>query len=283
MTETTAERTRSWQAVDPNRGRDLVDARLQLHHAAQLATAFGISYLAAQADDSHTNLEWIESIGALASKSAGSPAVRVAVRPNALAILILDANANVTATYLLDGRTISDAAEWIRGQLTERGFDAARYTLKRHYQIPTHALDSGAAFRASQPALFGELARWYSNAAATLEQFASVTPNAAPVRCWPHHFDIATIVEVAQGKTVGLGMEPGDEYWQEPYFYTNMYPSPNADVPRPELGGNGLWNTRDWVGAVLPSSRLGTTNQHVQVDDFIRTAVSACKRILLGG
>ena len=283
MSAPASQAPRTWRPLDPTLGPDLVDARLQLHHAAQLATALGISYLPAQPDDSHTNLEWIEAIGALASNPAGAPGARVAVRPNAFAMLILDATANVIATHLLDGRTVDDAARWIRGQLAEHGLDGARYTLKRHYEIPPHPVDTGAAFRASRPEMFEQLANWYSNAAATLEQLASATPNASPVRCWPHHFDIATLLEVAPGKTVGVGMEPGDEYFQEPYFYTSMSPSPNADEARPELGGNGLWHTRDWIGAALPASRLGATNQSAQVDKFTRTAVSACTRILLGG
>jgi hypothetical protein len=281
MTTPAHEIRRDWRQLDPRRATDLVDARLQLHHAAQLATAFGISYLPAQPDDSHTNLEWIERAGALASKSVGAPAIRVAVRPDAFAILVLDASANVVATYLLDGRTVDDAARWVRGQLAEHGLEGARYTLKRHYEIPPHAVDTGAAFRAATPALFEQLAAWYANAADALERVAATTPNASAVRCWPHHFDIATLVEVAPGKTIGLGMEPGDVYWQEPYFYASMSPSPAADAPRGDLAGNGLWHTRDWIGAELPASRLAATNQQAQVDEFIAGAVSACTKILL--
>jgi len=279
----TREASRTWRQLDPQRGVDLGDARLQLHHAAQLATAFGISYLTAQPDDSHTNLEWIDSIGALASKTSGSPAIRLAARPHAFAILVLDERANVLGTYLLDGRTIENAASWIRGQLAEYGLDPARYTLKRHYEIPRHAVDDGASFSATHSDRFDQLASWYSDAAATFEQVVSSTANASPVRCWPHHFDIATLIEVAPGKTVGLGMEPGDEYWQEPYFYVNMSPSPTPETPRGELAGNGVWNTRDWIGAVLPASRVGETGQQSQVEEFVRSAVRECTRILRGG
>jgi hypothetical protein len=282
MTPATREAGRTWRQLDPRRGVDLVDARLQLHHAAQLATALGISYLPAQPDDSHTNLEWIEVVGALASKPAGSPTIRLATRPHAFAMLVIDGRANVLGTYLLDGRTIADAAQWIRGQLAEYGLDGSRYTLARHYEIPPHPVDNGAAFNATHPALFEELASWYSNGAATLEQLAAATPNSSPVRCWPHHFDIATLVEVADGKTINVGMEPGDEYWPEPYFYASMSPSPDADAPRGDLGGNGVWNTRDWIGAVLPSSRLSETGQQSQVEEFVRSAARECTRMLRG-
>jgi hypothetical protein len=282
MTAPTREARQSWRPLDLRRATDLVDARLQLHHAAQLATALGISYLPAQPDDSHTNLEWIDAIGALASNPAGSPALRLAARADPLAILVLDSRANVRATYSLDGRTVDDAAGWIRGQLAEYGFDSARYTLKRHYEIPSHPVDAGAAFRATTPASFEQLASWYSNAAAALESVVLATPGASPIRCWPHHFDIATLIEVAPGKTISLGMDPGDDYWREPYFYASMSPPPDAAAPRAELAGNGLWHTRDWIGAVLPASRIDSANQQTQVDAFIRSAVSACHGLLLG-
>jgi hypothetical protein len=282
MTAPTRETRQSWQPLDLRRATDLVDARLQFHHAAQLATALGISYLPAQPDDSHTNLEWVDAIGALASKPAGSPALRLAARAHPLAILVLDSRANVRATYLLDGRTVDDAAGWIRGQLAEYGLDGARYTLKRHYEIPSHPVDTGAAFRATTPALFEQLAIWYSNSAAALEAIVSATPGASPIRCWPHHFDIATLIEVAPGKAINLGMDPGDDYWREPYFYASMSPTPDAAAPRAELAGNGLWHTRDWIGAVLPASRIDSANQQAQVDAFIRSAMSACRGLLLG-
>jgi hypothetical protein len=281
MTSPTREARRSWRPLDPQRGTDLVDARLQVHHAAQLATALGISYLPAQPDDSHTNLEWIDAIGALASNPAGLPAIRLAARAHPLAILVLDSPANVRGTYLLDGRTVDDAARWIRGQLAEYGLDGARYTLKRHYEIPPHPVDAGAAFRATTPALFEQLAIWYSNSASALEPIVSTTPGASPIRCWPHHFDIATLIEVAPGKAISLGMDPGDDSWREPYFYASMSPRPDTDSPRAELAGNGLWHTRDWIGAVLPASRIDAANQQTQVDAFIRSAVSACRGLLL--
>ena len=48
-----------WPLVGNLDPAGLVDARLQTHHAAQQVVALGISFLPAQPDDSHTNLEWL--------------------------------------------------------------------------------------------------------------------------------------------------------------------------------------------------------------------------------
>ena len=40
-----------WAALNPSRVKQLTDARLQVHYAAQFAAAVGISYLTARPDD----------------------------------------------------------------------------------------------------------------------------------------------------------------------------------------------------------------------------------------
>jgi hypothetical protein len=113
-----------------------------------------------------------------------------------------------------------------------------------------------------------------------LDALVASTPNAAPVRCWPHHFDIATLVEVAAGKTVGFGMDPGDVYYTEPYFYVNMYPFPSAP-PTTTLPIGGSWHSREWIGAVLPGSRLERDGQREQIAAFFAAAIAEATRTLL--
>ena len=76
--------------LDTSMAASLSDARLQAHHAAQFATAAGISYLPPEADDSQTNLEWLPELGALASHVIPGPSpFRIAVRVSDLTLLAL--------------------------------------------------------------------------------------------------------------------------------------------------------------------------------------------------
>ncbi|MEP6491081.1 MAG: hypothetical protein ABJF01_00295 [bacterium] len=278
----------TWRALDPHESPNLVDARLQVHHAAQLVSALGISYLVHEPDDSHTNLEWLDALGALAGRPImGSSLIRGAVRFHPLALLTLDDHNAPRATMPLHGVTITGAAEWMRARLAECDLDPAAYTLDKHYTIPSHRVAGAGAFDDSAAAAFENLSRFYSDASLALEQIAGATPNAAPVRCWPHHFDIATLLEVtdesgaAARKTISLGMTPGDAYYHEPYFYASMYPSPSTDGVRPPLEGRGDWHSLDWLGAVLPGSRLVASTQQTQVDAFLSSAVAACTSLLV--
>ena len=262
----------AWRQVDPARAALLGDARLQFHHATQLATALGISYLPPQADDSHTNLEWLSDLRALASRPVNAAkTIRLAVSPHPLALLALDgANATI-ATLPLHGHTIDSAVRWIRTQLEAAGMEPDRYTLERHYTIPPHPVVDHLPFDTTRDEDFAELAAWFANANLLLTEIVSERPNASEIRCWPHHFDIATLISVAPKQTIGVGMEPGDVYYAEPYLYVNMTPSPQQNVARPPLAGGGSWHTKEWTGAVLTGSHLAYSNQRAQCEAFLRS------------
>ena len=269
--------------LKPELAAALTDGRLQLHHAAQLATAAGISYLAARPDDSHTNLEWVPALGALASRSipAGS-GFRVGVRASDLTLLVTDLSTRERGAYSLNGRTMANAAAWLGGELTRAGVDARRYTLSRHYEIPAHAVARGAAFDARTTAVFSELAKWIGNAASVLEARAAASVNASEVRCWPHHFDIATLFDFGESRTSGVGLELGDQYYAEPYYYVNLHPAPPASAVTAPLAGGGTWHTHEWIGAVLPGSRLvrGAAAQELQIGAFLDSAACAVREVL---
>lgn len=274
--------TPSWSATAPDRARGLVDARLHLHYAAQFATAFGISYLRHEPDDSHTNLGWDVALYALVSHAATGARglVRVGVQARTLDVVIVRDGA-IVRNVALPGLTIEAAAERIRASLGDEGFDAQRYTLDRHYDLPAHPLAGGAPFRADKAAL-DELARWFGNAAIALGRVAREAKGASEVRVWPHHFDIATLVSHPGGTANGVGLEPGDAYYAEPYYYVNASPQPRAEQATATLDGGGMWHTDEWVGAVLPGSRVSgdAAAQQAQVRAFLDSALAACRTMV---
>ena len=269
-----------WQPIRPEESTRLSDSRQQLHHAAQLASAAGISFLDPKPDDSHTALEWVPGLAGLFSRPVPAPTVfRVGVRPTNTALLIATENDQPFAELRLHGKTILDAVEWVRRNVESLGGDAQRYTLKRHYDIPDHSVSMGDTFDTSDRAAFEELSRWFANGASLVSSIARSIHNSSDVRCWPHHFDITTLIRATPEHTIGIGLEPGDQYYDEPYFYVNMHPRPAAASVRSRpLWGGGTWHTRDWIGAVLPGSKLGAASaQEQQVREFIDSAVSACR------
>ena len=250
----------AWQrlaAADPT---TLVDARLQLHHALQVIVSIGISYLPPRPDDSHTNLEWLPDFAALGTNWLESgQRLRFGLRPAELSLIALS-DQGVTSELALDGRTVADAVEWLHAALIAAEYDGSRLTTKKHYEIPPHAVASGAAFKRDVPEKFAELGRSYADAHALTSYIVGARAGASPPRCWPHHFDLATLITLPElpgrgTRTIGVGLSPGDDSYAEPYFYVGPYPHPKPDQLKP-LGSLGKWHTQGFVAAVLTASKL---------------------------
>lgn len=271
-------------AVDPTA---LTDARLQLHWAAQVVQAVGFTHLPAAADDSHTNLGWSSGLGGLVGRPFSGASLRAGLRFADLSLLVTD-DATVLGRCPLDGATLDDAYAWMADAVREHSLGAASGVLgRRDYEMPDHAVATGAAF-ATNPQALGELAAWYDNANAVLSAVQGMSPHASPVRCWPHHFDIATLIAVGpdvgaeSARSIGVGMTPGDANYAEPYYYVTPWPYP--DAPGLPALTHGRWHTEGWIGAVLTGSDVtvhdANAAQAMMLDAFLREAVAAAHRAL---
>lgn len=266
-------------AVDPSR---LTEARLEAHHAIQIVVSLGISFLVHQEDDSHTNLEWLDAAKALAGRLVPAPRpFRGALRLRDLTLLMLDEQGRRQSEFSLPGRTIDSAYAWLKGEAAKAGLDPAILRSEKHYTIPAHPVASGTPFAVAEPKEFHELENYYAGADLLLNSLARITPSASQVRCWPHHFDLATLIALGQDRTIGVGLSPGDDSYREPYYYVSPSPYPTATLPSLQLGE---WHRNGWVGAVLTGSRLrgfsDPPGQGEEAGSFLSEAVAKCRELL---
>jgi hypothetical protein len=273
----------SWTRVGNVPPSGLSDARLQLHHAAQIAVSAAISYIPARSDDSHTALTWSAPLRALTTEpitTAGG--LRIALRVEDLTLHAIDGNGLATRSFALPGRTIADAHAWLGEVSAQAGLDVARLTARKHYTIPPHPVASGSAFSAGGGRELEELSHYWADAAVVLEELVARTTGASAVRTWPHHFDIATLIELPGGprRTIGVGQSPGDDSYGQPYWYVGPYPYPPV-TNLPALAGSGHWHTEGWVGAALAAGDyVAAVDQRAQIAAFIDSAVAACRKLL---
>ena len=270
----------TWRPLGAVAPTALVDARMQLHHAAQVANAAAISLLRPEADDSHTAFTWDTSLGALVAREIARPrAMRFALHVADLTLLQLVGDALV-AGYPLAGRTQAEALAWVQERITAAGGDGASVSMQRHFAIDGAAPDAMRPWRAADGAA-RELAAWWANASQLLTEIGERETAAGPVRCWPHHFDIATLLSeprAADGTrhTIGIGLSPGDEYHAEPYWYVGPYPHPRVDRLPPLRAGS--WQTRGWFGAVLTGSEVVAAGDGVAQERLTRAFVEEALR-----
>jgi hypothetical protein len=100
-----------------------------------------------------------------------------------------------------------------------------------------------------------KLARMYAQAAELLARIHT------PVRLWPHHFDVAVLID-----KLGVGFLAGDDEIDEPYWYVYNTPMPD---PLPALRV-GEWHRGHWTGAVLKGDPDAAT-----IEAFLREAMAA--------
>ena len=273
-----------WKRVGDMLPGALTDARLQLHHAAQIAVSAAISYIPARSDDSHTALTWVASNGALVTEqiTAAAP-FRIGVRVEDLTLHAIDSELRSTNSFNLAGRTVGEANDWLGAVAAEAGLDLARLKSAKHYTIPGHPVASGAPFSAQIGSALAELSKYWSNAGMVLDDLVRATEGASPVRTWPHHFDMASLITLPGAgprRTIGVGQSPGDDSYPEPYWYVGPNPYPPVTA-LPAIAGSGHWHVERWVGAVLVASDyVGAPDQPSQVAAFLASAVAACRTLL---
>ena len=277
---------RQWTPLGAAAPTALVAARTQLHHAAQVANAAAISLLPPEPDDSHTSFEWDARLHALVARPApASMSFRFALRVADLSLAVVRGG-EIAELFSLDGRSVADGFAWATEQVRRAGGDAAGMTMRRHFQIPGAPPDAAHPFAVHDGAAFAELAAYYGDADALLRDVQSAMAGASEVRCWPHHFDIATLVAEpgAERATIGIGLSPGDEHYAEPYLYVGPYPYPDTRaLPALDVG---RWHTEGWVGAALTASAIvaaGDAAAQAQLArSFVDGAVATVRRLRAG-
>jgi hypothetical protein len=273
---------RALRRVDQDR---FGEARIQAHFAAQWLARVARAYIPARAGDAHTNLRWDDAFGGLTAHALPDGR-RLGLRIADLTLLLPHAaSGGVSSAFPLDGRSDADARAWLGEKMSAIGLESSALDEPPPYEMPVHAIARGAVYAASKLNEFlGELSTWYSNANAVLgtirQQIATQNLNAPPVRCWPHHFDLDTLVTIEPGHTMGIGFSPGDVYYEEPYFYVSMYPHPDF-MTLPSLPSIGHWHSKDFSAAIAPAHRIiEAKEQENDIRAFLCAATKAAIKAL---
>ncbi len=262
---------------------EFMDSRNALHHAAQVASALAATYL--DGDDPHVdaNLGWDLRMGAW----TGHPVhgVRAGLRPSDGSWILVRGD-TVVSTRPCAGSTTAGALAWLAQVAPAYGHDGMDDRALRPvgYGLPDHPVDHGTAFTEISGLHRAQVERWTSATATALEAVRRSNPGASSVRCWPHHFDLATLLpldpegsDAESARSIGVGMTPGDAGIGEIYLYVTPWPYPQARRG-PSLPAGGTWHTEGWFGATLRASAASGSTE--AVIEFYDAAIAACRDML---
>jgi hypothetical protein len=272
----------AWEPLGHVAPPALRSARLTLHWAAQIVAAAGSTLVEALPDWSHTALTWLDSPRGLAGAPLAGGA-RAFLGTEELFLAVVASDGRLGDRFALADRTLADGLVWLAGAVARAVGRPERPLVRPVHELPPSAVGDGAPFLIEREAM-AELSSWYANASHLLAEVAR-TPGALPVRCWPHHFDLATLIQQGgeageEARSIGVGLSPGDGSYDEPYWYVTPWPYPKDKQGSPLPAGH--WHTSPWFGAVLTASELGgdPASQEPRSRTFLQSAIAAAKELL---
>ncbi len=278
-----------WRPVGGADFAQLSEARMAAHYAAQWLARAARAFIPARLDDSHTNLGWDEALdGFVTHKLQGA---RLGLKLPGLVLALLEGDGGTPSRlFPLDGCADKDARAWLGQEIHALGLDAKKLDAPSPYEMPAHAIAKGGAYGASKLAsALDELAAWFANAEISLgriqQEYAAKKLQVSPLRCWPHHFDLAVLITLdaiggEHARSVNVGLSPGDGSYDEPYFYVSPYPYPEA-AKLPKLPKLGHWHTKGFTAAIAPASRIiAAQDRQGETEAFLAEAVAGAVKVL---
>ncbi len=257
----------------------LSKARTNAHAAAQLLYRAAAANNAPLPGDEHSNLGWDSDSKLFQTRPLAGTNKVVGLRLSPLE-LAFDG-----ATCELDGKSPINALDWLDTELVRAGLKPGS-GVEVTYDLPDEV---STLERFGDLEELAHLSAWFDLAARALSKLASdltdLSPGPSEVRCWPHHFDIATYVSLEDGdpenaRGIGVGMSPGDGSYDQPYFYVNAWPHLDPDtLPTPISPGH--WHTDGFVGSIATGKEICSTGDaRATVQAFLSHSFSASQAAL---
>ena len=194
----------------------LISTRIQLHYAIQFIAAAESALLPFAEDHSHTALSWNPELKLfISSPMTGNQPFCVALEPIYLTSLILDPHGEQLASLALHQQTLEQGMNWLKMELDRFEVETEMIALLNYPDdFPDYPIAHGAVFDVNNQGERETLVRYYDLTLPILQAVTVNHPSASPVRIWPHHFDMATLISLPtpageEARSITVGLSPG--------------------------------------------------------------------------
>jgi hypothetical protein len=220
-------------------------ARQRLHAAAQWLSRMAYAYAIRAEDDSHGAADWRG--GKLWSPLLGPQELAASLDAVSLKLTLGE------DAVVLNGLDEAGRRKQVGKMLERAGLDPTRldHPLPWEGEAPVAVLNRDACVLEPMQT---ELAAFYEAASGVLTAFAKAKVGSSPVKLWPHHFDIASLITIdddtEETQTIGVGLAPDDAHFTTPYLYVSPWPAPPGPLRSPLPGWR--WHEDGFTALVLP-------------------------------
>ncbi len=264
------------------------EARKQAHNAVQWLARYARCFLLAVPDDSHTALLWNPFHGSLNTAP-------IEVRNNqvifsfdffTLAIQAKTSLGSILFEIPINGLTNPEVEKKFREILSKFGFPLSLFETELPYSLgPWEMADEERYeirhFRKGAV----ELSKYFTNAQNLIRAVGQKRRQTFECFCWPHHFDLATFIVVEENddpekaKSVGFGLSPGDETYEDPYFYITPWPYPE-DPEKTKLPAPVFWHTKGFVAGIVTADGIKDKAVAGNLGTSLHESISICESLL---
>lgn len=277
-----------WKRIENFDADTLSDNRKQLHQAIQNVSAVGRVFLPFSETDEGAQLFWIPELERIAGKWVqGEIKFRSSINPDTFTVHLVDASLTSLSSLNLPGKKQGAVMVWLEEQLILLGLDTSEISLDLPYKLPEYPQAKGKPF---SPDIAAEkfLTALFHNAWLAISQTINAVGDFAAPVIKPNHLymeALQTVKDTGDAETsacVRLGMSPGDDIMDEPYFYVNVLPYPSIEEFQPLP--NGSWYEDEWVGAIYKVSDIAKeespSTQHRNLLTFFKEAYQALRETI---
>ena len=271
-----------WKKLSKDKSNQLADIRSQLHKSTQLVALAARGQLPESKEDKYASLIWNTEKKLLVSQFFGDQKnIQTAIDFSSFSLVVL-VEEIIYQSFDLNNKTIDEALNWLKGVLQKLLIDTSSLSLKLPYKFLEDVLP-GDQLHIENTDISSELTIWFDNTFNVLNSFKQNKSKTPDIWIWPHHFDIAMLWELPEGKSIGMGLSPGDKYIANPYYYISPYPYPNKKDLHEIKPIVGNWHTEDWTGLVLNSSEVLKETAELEeniVFDFLKNGFDISIKLL---
>ena len=268
-------------SVDPEEIRNV---RAQLHLSVQNVAAVGSEFLSESEGDENAVLSWVPGLRRMAGKWVqGDISFRSSISLEEFKIYLVDEKVMTLAEFALQNSNTTQLMIWLEEQIGKFGLQAKNLTMNLPYQLPASVLEKGNPFDINSERNTRELSKYYHNTYLLLREFKDHHGVDTTINIWPHHFDMALDIllkdtgDPETNTQIALGMSPGDDQFENPYFYVNCWPHANTEAFS-KLSNHAIWISEEWTGAVMLSKHIRSADKQ---EEMLRTFYQEASETLI--
>lgn len=219
-------------------------SRRQLHAAVQLIASVGAALAPSQPQGRQRAFIWDAGRSrCVGVKIPGVYPFCIALQPQNLSLLVLDDQETVIAKLPLVDKTLNTALGWLKRELARLGAEIDGIELLESVESSAdNPVLRGAAFGAGSPENRRLLAAYFANTQPLQRTVAASHTGTSMPSTWPRNFNLQTQIvlpaaEAAPLQSIQVGLSPGSEHHEAPYWYIQPWPSPVPDLFNQAIDG----------------------------------------------